>query len=131
MHLFKTVALAVGVLAATAAFAMSAAGSTSSAKVVKVGPSSLGRILVDSRGKTLYLWAHDRGRKSTCYGDCAAYWPPLLTRGKPVARGGAHANLLGTSRRRDGRMQVTYAGHPLYYFVQDTKPGQTKGEGLT
>jgi predicted lipoprotein with Yx(FWY)xxD motif len=59
------------------------------------------------------------------------YWPPLVSNGKPIARAGAHANLLGTSRRRDGRMQVTYAGHPLCYFVQDTKPGQTKGEGLT
>jgi predicted lipoprotein with Yx(FWY)xxD motif len=131
MHPLKTLALPVAALVVTAAFAMSAAGSTSSGTVVKIGSSNLGRILVDSHGKTLYLWAHDKGRKSTCYGDCAAYWPPLLTRGKPLARTGARAGLLGTTRRNDGRMQVTYAGHPLYYFVQDTRAGQTKGEGLT
>ena len=131
MHFLKTLALAAGALLATAAFAMSASGSTNGGTFVKVGPSNLGRVLVDAHGKTLYLWAHDKGAKSTCYGDCAEYWPPLLTRGKPVAAGGAKATLLGTSRRSDGRIQVTYAGHPLYYFVQDRKPGQTTGEGLT
>jgi predicted lipoprotein with Yx(FWY)xxD motif len=131
MYIFKTLALAVGALVATAAFALSASGSTSGGALLKVGPSNLGRVLVDAHGKTLYIWAHDKGTKSTCNGDCAEYWPPLLTRGKPVAAGGAKASLLGTSRRSDGRMQVTYAGHPLYYFVQDRKPGQTTGEGLT
>src|SRR5215831_4629169 len=130
MHLLKTLTLALGVLAATAAFAISASASAGGT-LVKVGPSSLGRVLVDGHGKTLYIWAHDKGSKSTCYGDCAGYWPPLLTRGKPVASYGARSTLLGTSRRSDGRIQVTYAGHPLYYFVQDSKPGQTKGEGLT
>src|SRR5215468_6956273 len=118
---WKTLALVVGMLAATAVFAISAVGSTSGGTLVKVGPSSLGRVLVDANGKTLYLWAHDKGRKSTCYGDCAGYWPPLLTRGKPVARGGAQARLLGTTRRSDGHLQVTYRGHPLYRFVQDAK----------
>jgi predicted lipoprotein with Yx(FWY)xxD motif len=131
MHFFKTLALAVGALLATAAFALSASGSTSGGTIVKVGPSNLGRVLVDAHGKTLYLWAHDKSSKSTCNGDCAAYWPPLLTRGKPIAAAGAKASLLGTSRRSDGRTQVTYAGHPLYYFVKDTKRGQTSGEGLT
>jgi predicted lipoprotein with Yx(FWY)xxD motif len=131
MHYLKTLAVTVGTLAVAAAFAVSASGSANSGKVVKIGQSSLGRILVDSHGKTLYLWAHDKGRQSTCYGDCAEYWPPLLTSGRPMAGAGAQARLLGTTRRHDGRMQVTYAGHPLYYFVQDTKPGQTKGEGLT
>ena len=131
MQVFKTLALAAGALVVTAAFALSASGSTSAGALVKVGPSNLGRVLVDSHGKTLYIWAHDEGAKSTCNGDCAEYWPPLLTRGKPVAAGGADAMLLGTSRRSDGRIQVTYAGHPLYYFVQDRKPGQATGEGLT
>jgi predicted lipoprotein with Yx(FWY)xxD motif len=116
--------IAAGILVATA-FA-SSGGAT-----VKLGQTSLGRVLVDSHGKTLYLWAHDKGSKSTCYGDCAAYWPPLITRGKPTALAGAKASLLGTTKRKNGSLQVTYAGHPLYYFVQDTKPGQTKGEGLT
>jgi predicted lipoprotein with Yx(FWY)xxD motif len=131
MHYLKTLAVGIGALLVAAALTVSASGSANGGKAVKVGPSGLGRILVDSHGKTLYMWAHDKGRKSTCYGDCAVYWPPLLTRGKPLARTGAKARLLGTTHRRDGRTQVTYAGHPLYYFVQDTKPGQTNGEGLT
>ena len=131
MHFLKTLALAVGALVATAAFAISASGSTSGGALVKVGPSNLGRVLVDAHGKTLYIWAHDKGINSSCYGDCAEYWPPLLSRGKPVAGSGAQAALMGTSRRSDGRIQVTYAGHPLYCFVQDRKPGQTSGEGLT
>jgi predicted lipoprotein with Yx(FWY)xxD motif len=131
MNFFKTLALASAALAATAALALAASGSTSSGALVKVGPSNLGRVLVDAHGKTLYLWAHDKGKNSTCNGDCAEYWPPLISRGRPIATGGAKAALLGTSRRSDGRIQVTYAGHPLYYFVQDTKPGQTNGEGLT
>jgi predicted lipoprotein with Yx(FWY)xxD motif len=131
MRYLKPIVLALGVLAAVASLAVSASATAYGGAVVKTGPSSLGRILVDSKGKTLYLWAHDHGPKSTCNGDCAGYWPPLVTRGRPSAIGGARASLLGTSRRSDGRMQVTYAGHPLYYFVQDTRPGQIKGEGLT
>jgi predicted lipoprotein with Yx(FWY)xxD motif len=123
----------LGLVAAAivAAGAVGAATGAGSAAVVKVGPSSLGRILVDAHGKTLYMWAHDKSSKSTCYGDCMQYWPPFLTSGKPVALAGANAGLLGTSKRTDGRMQVTYAGHPLYSFVQDAKPGDVKGEGLT
>jgi predicted lipoprotein with Yx(FWY)xxD motif len=131
MHYLKTLTVAIGVIVAAAAFAVSAFGSATSGSIVKIGSSNLGRILVDAHGKTLYLWAHDKGRKSTCYGDCAAYWPPLITHGKPVARAGAKSGLVGTTRRSDGHLQVTYAGHPLYYFVQDTKRGQTNGEGLT
>ena len=131
MRYLKTLAIAGGVLAVAAAVSLSAVASSGSGTAVKVGPSNLGRILVDAHGKTLYLWAHDKGSRSTCNGDCAEYWPPLVTRGRPIAGAGARANLLGTSRRSDGRMQVTYAGHPLSYFIQDTKPGQTKGEGLT
>jgi predicted lipoprotein with Yx(FWY)xxD motif len=98
---------------------------------VKLGQSNMGRVLVDAHGKTLYLWAHDKSARSTCYGECAEYWPPLISRARPAAIGGARASLLGITRRNDGRMQVTYAGHPLYYFVKDAKPGQTNGEGLT
>ena len=67
---------------------------------------------------------------AACYGECATFWPPLLTHGKPVARPGLKRSLLGTTRRANGGEQVTYAGHPLYRFALDTKPGQTKGEGL-
>jgi predicted lipoprotein with Yx(FWY)xxD motif len=96
---------------------------------VGVGSSALGRIIVDSRGRTLYLFEKDKNRRSACYGQCATYWPPLLTHGRPVARGGARQSLLGMTRRANGRQQVTYAGHPLYRFVQDRKPGQTNGQG--
>jgi predicted lipoprotein with Yx(FWY)xxD motif len=114
-------------LALTAAPAFAATTGTS----VKLGPTGLGRVLVDAHGRTLYMWAHDKGSTSTCNGQCAGYWPPLIAKGKPVAANGVRRALLGTSRRNDGRMQVTYNGHPLYTFVMDTKPGQTKGEGLT
>jgi predicted lipoprotein with Yx(FWY)xxD motif len=123
--------IAAGVVAAATIGIASASVAANGGTIVKAGPTGLGRVLVDAHGKTLYLWAHDKGSKSTCNGDCAEYWPPLIARGKPSAGSGAYATLLGTSRRSDGRLQVTYAGHPLYYFVQDTKPGQTKGEGLT
>jgi len=120
-------AVVLAVLAIGAGSAFAAGGNA----IVKVGPSSLGRVLVDAHGKTLYIWAHDKSPKSTCNGECATYWPPLLSKGRPQAIAGANSKLLGTSKRTDGQMQVTYAGHPLYYFALDTKAGQTKGEGLT
>jgi predicted lipoprotein with Yx(FWY)xxD motif len=102
------------------------------AKATKLGAasSSLGRIVVDGKGRTLYLFEKDTRRRSACYGQCATYWPPLLTHGTPVARPGVKQSLLGTTRRANGGQQVTYSGHPLYRFALDTKPGQTKGEGL-
>jgi predicted lipoprotein with Yx(FWY)xxD motif len=98
---------------------------------IKVGVASspLGRIVADSKGHTLYLFEKDKNGRSACYGQCATYWPPLLTSGKPIARAGVKQSLLGTTRRANGSEQITYAGHPLYRFVEDRKPGQTKGEG--
>jgi predicted lipoprotein with Yx(FWY)xxD motif len=102
------------------------------AKATRLGTarSSLGRILVDGTGRTLYLFEKDKNRRSACYGACAQYWPPVLSHGKPSARAGAKQSLVGTTRRRNGAMQVTYAGHPLYRYVGDTRPGQTNGAGL-
>jgi len=102
------------------------------AKATKLGAasSSLGRIVVDGTGRTLYLFERDRNRRSACYGACAQYWPPLLSHGKPIARAGAKQPLVGTTRRRNGSTQVTYAGHPLYRYLGDTRPGQTNGAGL-
>jgi predicted lipoprotein with Yx(FWY)xxD motif len=97
---------------------------------VGVRTGSLGKYLVDSQGRTLYLFEKDRGRRNSCYGQCAKFWPPLLTGGKPSAASSAKSSLLGTTRRSNGTMQVTYAGHPLYRFTQDKKSGQTTGEGL-
>jgi predicted lipoprotein with Yx(FWY)xxD motif len=97
---------------------------------VRVANSRLGKILVDSRGHTLYLFKRDSGKKSACFGACATFWPPLRANGKPTVGGGARASLVGTTARSDGARQVTYNGHPLYRFAQDKKPGDTNGEGV-
>jgi len=103
----------------------------SSGPIVSTASTSLGRILVNSGGRTLYVFSRDKNDKSACAGMCAKFWPPLIAAGKPGASAGARASLLGTTKRADGRMQVTYNRHPLYTFVKDTKKGQTHGEGLT
>ena len=110
--------------------AAGSARSATGASKVGVASSRLGRIIVDGKGRTLYLFEKDRNRRSACYGECATFWPPLLTHGKPVARPGVKRSLLGTTRRANGSKQVTYGGHPLYRFSLDTKPSQIKGEGL-
>ena len=97
---------------------------------VAVAKTRIGRILVDSKGITLYDFVTDKGGVSGCYGACAALWPPLITKGKPHAGPGVRASLLGTTKRRDGKLEVTYNHHPLYYFVTDRKPGQTTGQGV-
>jgi predicted lipoprotein with Yx(FWY)xxD motif len=99
--------------------------------VVSTGQTSLGRILVNSRGHTLYLFSKDRSGKSACSGQCATFWPPLIASGKPRVAGGAKASLIGTIKRADGRRQVTYNHHPLYTFVKDTAKGQTHGEAFS
>jgi predicted lipoprotein with Yx(FWY)xxD motif len=91
----------------------------------------LGLVLVDSRGMTLYDFHKDRGTRSACYGACAGAWPPLLTKGEPQPSNGASAGKLGTTKRRDGTVQVTYAGHPLYTFSGDGKPGEATGHDVT
>jgi predicted lipoprotein with Yx(FWY)xxD motif/Ca2+-binding RTX toxin-like protein len=121
----------VVLLLLAAGLAAGAGAANSRGAVVKLGQSKFGRIVVGSHGRTLYVWAHDKRRRSTCYGKCARAWPPLVTRGKPRAVLGARRALLGTTLRRDGRRQVTYHGHPLYYFAKDRKAGQTLGAGLT
>jgi predicted lipoprotein with Yx(FWY)xxD motif len=122
-----------------AALIAAAFGDTSSAAplhaskgaLVALRSTALGNVLVDARGRTLYLFKKDRHGRSACYGACATYWPPLLSPAKPRAGTGVRASLLGVTKRTDGKRQVTYAGHPLYTFIADTKPGQTNGEGLT
>jgi predicted lipoprotein with Yx(FWY)xxD motif len=99
--------------------------------IVQVAKSRLGQILVDGSGRTLYLFEKDKGTASMCYGPCAKYWPPLTTSGQPRAARGASAAHLGTSKRRDGKLEVTYNGHPLYYFVADAKRGDTAGQALS
>ena len=110
--------------------AVSASATVTSGAKVKARATSLGRIVVNAGGRSLYLFEKDKNRKSACYGSCATYWPPLLTRGKPVAGAGVKAKLLGVTMRKNGTRQVTYAGHPLYRYVADSKAGQTTGEGV-
>ncbi|MEA2364327.1 MAG: hypothetical protein QOD71_3472 [Thermoleophilaceae bacterium] len=98
---------------------------------VGVENSSLGSILDDSKGDTLYLFMRDSGTHSACTGACASAWPPLRTSGKPTAGSGATSSMLGTTSRSDGKPQVTYNGHPLYTYSGDQNPGDTNGEGLT
>ena len=109
---------------------MGGKAASNSATVVSTAKTSLGRILVNSRGHTLYLLGSDPKGKSTCSGMCAKFWPPLISAAQPRVEGGAKASLVGRIRRSDGRMQVTYNHHPLYTFVKDTAKGQTKGEGV-
>ena len=97
---------------------------------IAVATTKVGQILVDGNGITVYLFVADTGTTSTCYTSCAALWPPVLTTGAPQAGTGANASLLGTTTRTDGKVEVTYAGHPLYYFVQDKVAGDTTGQGV-
>jgi predicted lipoprotein with Yx(FWY)xxD motif len=105
------------------------AATSSAAPVITAKSSSLGTFLVDAKGRTLYLWDADKGAMSTCNGACATDWPPLTTKDAPKAGTGVKSSLLGTSKRSDGTLEVTYAGHPLYYFAGDTSSGQTTGQG--
>jgi len=121
---------AAAALVSLALLSTALAGTNSQGARVSAASSSLGKIIVDSRGRTLYLFEKDTRGHSACSGTCAMYWPPLITRGKPIAGHGLKKSLLGTIRRANGARQVTYAGHPLYRYVLDTKAGQTTGEGL-
>ena len=108
-----------------------AAASSSGGAVVNVGQNSaLGSFLVDSKGMTLYLFTKDTPNTSVCYGGCATAWPPLLTTGAPVGGTGVTASMLGTTKRTDGTIQVTYNGWPLYYWAKDKLAGDTTGEGV-
>jgi predicted lipoprotein with Yx(FWY)xxD motif len=92
--------------------------------LVKVMKSDYGRVLFDGKGRALYLFTRDKGKRSRCDGACAKAWPPFLARAKPRARKPADRELLGTVKRKNGKKQVTYNGHPLYYYVGDDEPGE-------
>ena len=137
---FRLAALALAsalVLAACGGSSSSSSTSTTTtatssprpASLVATKTTSLGTFLVDAKGRTLYLWDADHGSKSTCSGACAQAWPPLTTTTRPKASGAVKASLLGTTTRADGAREVTYAGHPLYYYEGDTMPGQITGQG--
>jgi predicted lipoprotein with Yx(FWY)xxD motif len=107
-------------------------GSSGNATTVSASESpELGMVLVDSEGFTVYAFAKDKGTTSSCYGACAGTWPPVIAAGKPVSGEGATSSQLGTTKRKDGTAQVTYAGHPLYTFADDHSPGEANGNGVT
>jgi predicted lipoprotein with Yx(FWY)xxD motif len=91
---------------------------------LKITDSDYGRILASGRGRALYLFTADHGKGSNCSGDCATAWPPYIVKAKPVAGPRVTQRLIGTTRRSDGRLQATYAGHPVYFYEGDREPGQ-------
>jgi len=97
---------------------------------VNIASSSLGQILVDAQGRTLYLFMNDTDGRSACEGNCAQIWPPLVASGSPTAGAGVQQSLLATTARSDGAMQVVYNQHPLYFFSDDSAAGQTNGQGI-
>jgi len=108
-----------------------AGGSRVSTATVSLRSTDLGKVLVDPRGHTLYLFMKDKNGKSACAGMCAQYWPPLLARAKPKAGAGVKPAWLATAKRADGKLQVTYRRHPLYSFALDKRSGETNGEGIS
>ncbi len=111
--------------------ATSPPGAESGAAVLTVASApKVGRILVDADGFTVYDFHKDQGTTSSCYGACAKVWPPVLTDGEPQVGEGASASKLGTTERQDGTTQVTYAGHPLYTYTADEKPGEANGNDI-
>ena len=123
-----TALIAAGVATGSSAHTYGAA--SRGGTTVAAANSKLGKILVDRKGRALYDFVKDKGTMSTCYDACAALWPPLTTNAKPIAGHGVRASLLGVTKRKDGKLEVTYNRHPLYYYVADSKPGQTTGQGL-
>src|SRR5262245_16898113 len=134
MTLRRAFALTLAAAALTAALTAPAAMSSRHAAgpTLQIKSSRFGKLLFDGRGFVLYAFTRDRvGGKSTCYGDCAAAWPPYIIKGKRSLGAGLKQSLLGTTRRRDGKLQVTYAGRPLYYYRGDTKPGNIFCQDVT
>jgi predicted lipoprotein with Yx(FWY)xxD motif len=120
---------AAGVAAAAAVTHQSSAASSATAGRVTLHKTKIGKVLATSSGRTLYLFMRDKHKKSACYGQCATYWPPLMKKGALRAGPGVKAGLLGTTKRKNGKLQVTYKGHPLYLFKLDKGSGQISGQG--
>lgn len=116
---------------ATAAATAAPVNTPTGPATVNVGTNAkFGSILTDAKGMTLYFFLNDTSTTSTCSGGCIATWPALLTNGAPVAGSGVDGTKLGTTTRADGSMQVTYNGHPLYYFAKDKAAGDANGQGI-
>jgi predicted lipoprotein with Yx(FWY)xxD motif len=123
-----TLSVTLGLIGFLAAGSV-ASSATQSNGTVSLRKTNLGLVLVNARGHTLYLFVKDRNAKSSCNGGCARFWPPLLSRGNPTVGAGVNKALLGSTRRSNGSLQVTYNRHPIYTYALDKRAGQTKGEG--
>ena len=110
--------------------AATGAAPSNSATTISVASTNIGQVLADGSGRVVYLFEADKGKDSTCYNACAQAWPPVTTTGGPQGGAGASDALLGTTTRTDGTTEVTYGGHPLYYFIADKKAGDTTGQGI-
>jgi predicted lipoprotein with Yx(FWY)xxD motif len=133
---FAALALALAATGVAAAAAVahrssgSSAASNATAGRVTLHQTKVGKVLATSSGRTLYLFMADKHGRSACYGECATNWPPLMKKGKVSAAAGVKAALLGTTKRKNDQLQVTYRGHPLYLFKLDHGAGQIAGQGL-
>lgn len=124
-------ASAVAVIAlAISAVALGARDASAAGPALTLHETPYGKVLFDGNSRALYLFGRDKGTSSTCYGGCAKSWPPYVVSAKPRAGAGVRAGLIGTTRRKDGKLQVTYAGHPLYRYQADPK-GQAKCQKVT
>jgi predicted lipoprotein with Yx(FWY)xxD motif len=128
MRLLLAVLLA---LAAAAASSAALASAHAVRSTLTAGPSAYGRVLFDGRGFALYAFTRDPRGKSVCSGACAKAWPPYVVKGRLRAASGVKAPLLGTTRRADGGLQVTYAGRALYYYVGDRSKGEIRCQNVT
>src|SRR3954471_6331134 len=124
----KKVKLSVFVTVLAASMLTTAAFASTKTSTIALKSTAVGKVLVGANGRTLYLFTADKGTNSGCYAQCPTSWRPLIA-GKPTAGTGLNASMLGTTKREDGKLQVTYHGHPLYFFQPDKKVGDIKGQG--
>ena len=125
----STPAAAAATNAAASSSSTTSAAAAATGVTIKTAKGSSGTYLAGPNGHALYLWVADSGGKSVCSGACAQAWPPLLTKGNPTAGAGVNASDLGTTMRSDGTQEVTYKGHPLYYFIADNSASSIDGQG--
>ena len=131
MAVLFVVTAVLGMTGFLAASAFAGGASSQANATLSLRQTNLGQILVSAKGRTLYLFMKDTNGRSACSGSCVTYWPPLMNTGKLTVGPGVKRSLVGTTKRADGRLQVTYNRHPLYTFALDTRAGQTKGQGTS
>ena len=122
--------LSTGDATPTAATPAKEAPKPATGKTIQSGSTQFGKILQDGRGRTIYLFTKEQSDRSQCFGDCAKAWPPVYSKGAPQASAGVRQAKLGTTRHGN-KSQVTYNGHPLYYYVDEDEPGEVLCQGVS